>query len=271
MADCVQNVGSADPPLRRLKMCQRFRCADENIWGWFRYTQRVQREFHWRQRLVLRVIPPVAAMVIRLLGMTLRYEDVVEEGGTIGFDVPPPAVYAFWHRSLLSCAWRFRKRKIVILISRSFDGELIARTVERLGYVAVRGSSSRDGFTGLLNLQRAYEEGHYCGITADGPRGPRYVAKRGTAQLAALVGAQVGSFYALPDRAWELGSWDRLLVPKPFSKIYVSWPRLAAAEHEAVQAALDRSVVMAEAALRGKRASEPVTMPAGGCEAGKQP
>ena len=228
----------------------------ENFCRPFRYTLRVPGEFNWKQRVALRVVPPVAAMVIRLLGATLRYRDVVEEGGTIGFDVPPPAVYAFWHRALLSCAWRFRKRRIVILISRSFDGELIARTVERLGFVAVRGSSSRDGMAGLLNLQRAYEEGHYCGITADGPRGPRYVAKRGAAQLAALVGTQVGTFYALPERAWELGSWDRLLVPKPFSKVYVSWPKLAAAEHEAVQSSLERSVRMAEGALRDARRRE---------------
>src|SRR5271170_323958 len=111
-------------------------------------------------------------MAIRCLGVTLRYRDVCEPGATPGYDIPPPAVYAFWHRCLLAGAWRFRNYNLNILISRSFDGELIARTVERLGFVAIRGSSSRDGAPGLRNMQRAYLAGHYCAFTADGPRGP---------------------------------------------------------------------------------------------------
>ena len=192
------------------------------------------------------MVPPLAALAIRLLGMTLRYRDVVEEGGTLGFDVPPPAVYAFWHRALLGCAWRFRGRDIAILISQSFDGEMISRTVERLGFRVVRGSSSRGAAPGLRNLQRAYEEGRYCAITADGPRGPVYVAKPGAAQLAKLVGARVGAFHALPERAWELGSWDRFLVPKPFSRVVVSWAAHAEADTGAVQRALERAVALAE-------------------------
>ncbi len=102
--------------------------------------------YNLKQRIALALVPRLASLIIRLLGMTLRYEDVCEPGATPGYDSPPPAVYAFWHRCLLAGAWRFRKYGLTILISRSFDGELIARTVERLGYVAIRGSSShRDG------------------------------------------------------------------------------------------------------------------------------
>ncbi|MEO6815511.1 MAG: DUF374 domain-containing protein, partial [Edaphobacter sp.] len=132
-----------------------------------------------KQRLALAVIPRLASAVICCLGVTLRYEDVCDPGTLPGYDTPPPAVYAFWHRCLLASAWRFRDHGVTILISRSFDGELIARTVERLGFVAIRGSSSRDGAAGLRNLQRAYVAGHYCAITADGPRGPAQVAKPG--------------------------------------------------------------------------------------------
>ena len=141
--------------------------------------------YNLKQRITLAIVPRLASLIIRLLGMTLRYEDVCEPGATPGYDSPPPAVYAFWHRCLLAGAWRFRKYGLTILISRSFDGELIARTVERLGYVAIRGSSSRDGAPGLRNMQRAYLSGHYCAFTADGPRGPAMVAKPGAAQLAA--------------------------------------------------------------------------------------
>jgi lysophospholipid acyltransferase (LPLAT)-like uncharacterized protein len=211
------------------------------------------------QRLALAVVPPLAALLIRLLGLTLRYEDRAEPGVTPGYAISGPTVFAFWHRSLLACAHRFRNLDIAILISPSFDGELIARTVELLGFRAVRGSSSRGGAAGLRNMQIAYAEGHRCAFTADGPRGPVFVAKPGAAQLAnsvggagadrAAAGTWVGCFYALPDRAWQLRSWDRFLIPKPFSRVVLTWPaHIPAGEvtTAAVQTALDRAVQMAE-------------------------
>jgi lysophospholipid acyltransferase (LPLAT)-like uncharacterized protein len=206
------------------------------------------RKFRPAQRVALAVVPRLAALAIRLLGMTLRYEDRCEPGVTPGYAIPGPTVFAFWHRSLLACAYRFRGLDIAILISPSFDGELIARTVELLGFRAVRGSSSRGGAAGLRNMVLAYEAGQRCAFTADGPRGPVYVAKAGVAQLALSVGAWVGCFYALPARAWELRSWDRFLIPKPFSRVILTWPaHIAAAEvsSAAVQAALDHGVEMA--------------------------
>lgn len=196
--------------------------------------------------MALAVIPRIASALIMCLGMTLRYRDVAEPGATPGYDVPPPAIYAFWHRCLLACAWRFRGHRIHILISRSFDGELIARTVERLGFVAVRGSSSRDGAPGLRNLQRAFLEGNYCAVTADGPRGPVYVAKPGVTQLATLVDSKVAAFYVHPEGAWQLRSWDRFLIPRPFSRVTVAWSRSVTADRGEVQGALDRAVALAE-------------------------
>lgn len=213
------------------------------------------------QRMALALVPPLAALAIRLLGMTLRYEDRVEPGATPGYEIPGPVVFAFWHRSLLACAHRFRNLDIAILISGSFDGQLIARTVELLGFTAIQGSSSRGGAAGLRNMQLAYAAGHRCAFTADGPRGPVFVAKPGAAQLANSVGGGpggpgdpqppgtwVGCFYALPDRAWELKSWDRFLIPKPFSRVVLTWPRHVPAGEvtpASVQAGLDRAVAMA--------------------------
>src|SRR5262249_14943336 len=111
------------------------------------------QRYNLKQRIVLAVVPRLAYMIICLLGVTLRFEDIAEPGATPAYHTPPPLIYALWHRCLLACAWRFRQGKIHILISQSFDGELIARTVEQLGFVAVRGSSSRDGAAGLRNLQ----------------------------------------------------------------------------------------------------------------------
>ncbi len=201
-----------------------------------------------KQRIALAVVPRLASVAICCLGVTLRYRDVCEPGATPGYDIPPPGVYAFWHRCLLAGAWRFRNYGLTILISRSFDGELIARTVERLGFVAIRGSSSRDGAPGLRNMQRAYLAGHYCAITADGPRGPAMVAKPGAAQLAQLVNTTVSTCYVHPHRAWQLRSWDRFLIPKPFSLVTIGWTCPAPPNQPAVQAALDRSVELAQSA-----------------------
>jgi hypothetical protein len=206
----------------------------------------VPHAYTLKQRLALAIIPRLASAFICCLGVTLRYEDVCDSGAVPGFDAPTHGVYAFWHRCLLASAWHFRNHGVAILISRSFDGELIARTVERLGFVAVRGSSSRHGAIGLRNLQRAYDSGRYCAVTADGPRGPAQIAKSGVVQLANLVNTMVGTFYVHPHRAWQLRSWDRFLIPKPFSRVTVSWTAHVPADQTAVQAALDRSVELAQ-------------------------
>ncbi len=200
------------------------------------------------QRLTLAMVPGLAALLIRVVGATLRYEDVYvpQNVTTRGDIIPGPTVFAFWHRSLLACAHRFRDKDIAILISRSFDGELIARTVERLGFKAVRGSSSRGGAVALRQMVDAYNAGHRCAFTADGPRGPAMVTQPGPVQLAQLVKAPwVGAFYALPLSAWQLDSWDRFLIPKPFSRVVFTWPPhipAAALTLAAVQAALDQAV-----------------------------
>ncbi len=197
------------------------------------------------QRLALAVVPPLAAALIRVLGATLRYRDINAPAVPVGIEIPGPVVFAFWHRTLLVCAHRFRNKGIAILISPSFDGEMIARTVARLGFHPMRGSSSRGGAAGLRNMTQAYAEGHRCAITADGPRGPNRVAKPGVVQLAELTGAPwIGVYYALPNRAWELNSWDRFLIPKPFSTVTFTWPAHVSPNLDAVQSALDEAVRM---------------------------
>ena len=225
-----------------------------------------QRPFSAKQRFLLAIIPPLAALLIRALGMTLRYEDVFPPDAVNpipGDAIPGPTVYAFWHRSLLACAHRFRNKDIAILISQSFDGELIARTVELLGFKAIRGSSSRGGAAGLRGMAEAYAAGHRCAITADGPRGPAQIAKPGTAQLAQLVSAPwVGAFNAIPLNAWELKTWDRFLIPKPFSKVLLTFPHHVPTHAPdlqfAIQQSLDESVLMGSHAKPPAYAVPPV-------------
>ena len=195
--------------------------------------------------------PPLAALAIRALGATLRYRDINAPDTPVGIEVPGPTVFAFWHCCLLTCAHRFRNKDIAILISPSFDGELIARTVGYLGFYPVRGSSSRGGAAGLRGMADACTKGHCCAFTADGPRGPAQVAKAGPVQLAELSAATwIGCFHAQPDRAWYLSSWDRFMIPKPFSTVTFTWPSHVPPELEAVQRALDEAVQMSNAPLR---------------------
>jgi len=87
----------------------------------------------------------------------------------------------------------------------------------------VRGSSSRAGGEGLRGLKRIIEAGRPAIFTADGPRGPIYKTKMGPIKLAQMTGAPIGAFHFQPERAWVVNSWDRFLVPKPFTRIVVSW------------------------------------------------
>ena len=126
---------------------------------------------------------------------------------------------------MLPCAIYFHRTRATILISRSFDGELITRTLRLFGFRAVRGSSSRSAREGLLGLVEVIRQGGPAIFTADGPRGPVYQTKMGPIKLAQLTGAPIGAFHLEPEHAWVVNSWDRFLVPMPFTRIVVSWAR----------------------------------------------
>lgn len=210
--------------------------------------------FSRKQRLLLAIVPRLASFLIWLLGRTLRFRDVCAPGTIPGDRLRGPGVYGFWHRSLLMAAYRFRHQGFVIVISQSFDGELIARTVERLGFLVVRGSSSRGGAQALIAMERLVHKRHVAAFTADGPRGPVYIAKPGLTLLAQRTTKDVGAFHLMPKRAWKLKSWDSFLIPKPFTRVTVSWPQhvqVAADEpteiaHARVQQMMEEAIAMAE-------------------------
>ncbi len=202
-------------------------------------------------------MPPLAAVLIRLLARTLRYESIREDGGEADWyrtrgDAGEPALWCFWHRNLLVAACYFVGRpRTTLLISASRDGELIARTIERLGYSTVRGSSSRRGASGLRALARAVNDGATGVIPADGPRGPRYQLKPGMVRLSRLTGLPVHTFYMQPERAWVLRSWDGLLIPRPFSRVQIVWGRPVRAPDEVAEESARREAEATLERLRG--------------------
>ncbi len=217
------------------------------------------RRFSLGQRILLRLISWASYLAISLIGPTLRYSISWEEAPS-----PPdaiyekPVIYSFWHRAVFASAWLWRKTGIAVMVSRSFDGEYIARTIEKLGFVAVRGSSSRGGAAALLGLKSQLEQGNLVAFTIDGPRGPKYVAKPGPVLLSRASAFPMAAFYVALSDAWVLNTWDQMTIPKPFSKALVRFsskirvPADAESEaqmaefHRQLQAALDRVTGFAE-------------------------
>jgi len=190
-------------------------------------TNHASSPFTFGQRLVLAVVPRLVWVLLQLAGRTWRFEIIGEEGAT-----PLPSgegadaeIFCFWHQCVLPCTFYYRHTHATIIVSRSFDGELITRTLELFGFRTTRGSSSAGGREGLLGLKRVLEDGRPAIFTADGPRGPKYRTKMGPIKLAQMTGARIGAFHLEPERAWTLHSWDRFLVPRPFTRIAVSWAR----------------------------------------------
>ncbi len=214
--------------------------------------------FTLSQRLVLAIVPRVVWALLWLVGLTWRFEAIGEEGATplVYGRGAGAEIFCFWHQCVLPCAFYYRRTGATILISRSFDGELITRILNLFGFHAVRGSSSRGAREGLLGLSRVIERGTPAIFTADGPRGPIYQTKMGPIKLAQMTGARIGAFHLEPERAWTMRSWDRFLIPKPFTRICVSWARwtyvpadLAAEDfepqREELNAALERARMQA--------------------------
>jgi lysophospholipid acyltransferase (LPLAT)-like uncharacterized protein len=213
------------------------------------------------ERVQLTLVSWIVPALLRLIGCTLRATMTYEEGAIQSLDEVYPGIFPFWHRCVLPATWLYRHQHPAVMTSRSLDGEYIARVIRRFGFVPVRGSSSRGGSRALLEMNQQLEQGNAVAFTIDGPRGPRYVAKKGPVLLARMSGAAITAFYVAVDRAWVLKTWDALVIPKPFSRIYVRFARKifvppdaddAAMEryHTEMQAALDRITTFAEAQFR---------------------
>lgn len=161
-----------------------------------------------------------------------RYERFVRQGR--------PVIFAVWHGRLLPLTYYHRDRGIAAIISRSEDGEYIARVVEGWGYRTVRGSTSRGGSEALRGLVKAARKGHSLAITPDGPRGPRQRLQPGVITAAQLTGLPIIPLAGGCSRAWWPGSWDRFCVPKPFSTVRVLYGQPRFVDRNATDAELRR-------------------------------
>lgn len=173
----------------------------------------------WRKRAEVAAIAGLGYPLIAALGHTLRWRvDGLEHFTAIVASGRQP-VMAFWHGRILPATFYFRRRGIVVITSENFDGEWIARIIERFGYGTARGSSSRGARKAMLQMVRAMTDGKAVGFTIDGPRGPAQVAQPGAVWLAKATGNPVLPFHLEASAHWTMKSWDRTQIPKPFSTV----------------------------------------------------
>ncbi len=173
------------------------------------------------QLLQARAIALAAAPLIGGLCRTLTWKVEGAEHYDAIITSGRQPILACWHGRILTGLYYFRHRGIVALASQNFDGEWITRILERFGYTAARGSTSRGGARALVQMRRELAAGHGVAFTVDGPRGPARVVQPGVAWLAGATGQPILPFHLEADRYWTTRSWDSAQVPKPFSTVSV--------------------------------------------------
>ncbi|HVF31333.1 MAG TPA: lysophospholipid acyltransferase family protein [Pyrinomonadaceae bacterium] len=182
------------------------------------YTFESLTKYPLKERLMIRLADATFYLVISVIGWTIRWETEglehirrVEAAGKV-------PIYCLWHERIFAGTYFLRGRGIVVITSQSLDGEYIARFLKRFGFGTVRGSSTRGGVRALVEMIRLMRRGLAMAFTVDGPRGPRREAKTGAVVLARKSGNPMVPFSVHLHRCWTVNSWDRLQIPKPFTR-----------------------------------------------------
>ena len=169
-----------------------------------------------------KIMPYIGLLIVKIISSTYRIRIVkpeIEQNVLSRGQIP---IYASWHQRFFPGITFFAKRKpISIIISQSRDGEFISRIVNMLGFQPVRGSSSRGGGKALNEICEMAHRGHRIGHIVDGPRGPFSVVKPGLIKIAQISGMPIIPTITSAENKWVFNSWDRFIVPKPFSRVII--------------------------------------------------
>jgi lysophospholipid acyltransferase (LPLAT)-like uncharacterized protein len=169
------------------------------------------------------VVRVCATPVVRALSRSWQFETHREERWHRAVADPLPYIFVLWHEAILPLLWHHRDSGIAIVVSQGREGRYVGDYASRLGYRLLSGSSSRGGPRALLGAVRSLEEGHPVAITPDGPKGPRRELKPGVVQAAQRTGALVVPLHAVAHPVWQVGSWDRMVIPKPRARVVVGY------------------------------------------------
>lgn len=182
-----------------------------------------ERDAHsMRDALYGRVLPPLVALLIRGLRSTWTVRAHGRELLERFAAEDRRYVHVFWHAHILLGIYSYVGPRIVVMISRHRDGELIAKTVERFGYLAARGSTTEGGSAAFREMVHAVRAGMDICFTPDGPRGPARKVQPGTIAAARALGIPIVPVVGGADRAWRLNSWDRFVVPRPGARVLLA-------------------------------------------------
>lgn len=171
------------------------------------------------------IIINFAYWLIYLICRTLRVVQYDDASAREFYDKGENLIFAFWHRRLFYLGYnhvkRFPDKKACVLVSQSRDGTRIGRIVKKIGVDYIQGSSSRGGAAAFKQLVQVLKDGNTAAITPDGPRGPRGIVQKGVVSLARVSGRPVVPLCYHVSRFIELKSWDRFVIPVPFSRLRV--------------------------------------------------
>jgi lysophospholipid acyltransferase (LPLAT)-like uncharacterized protein len=221
---------------------------------------------HFKRRppkWVVFCVSALASLALKILASTWRIRYV---GGDLERDLERrygAVIYAFWHGRLLMPAATHSGRKVRIMVSEARDGEWVAALVERMGFKPIRGSTSRGGRAALKHIVKDARKGYSVAITPDGPRGPFASVGPGALFLARLSGLPIVPAGVTARDRWEMPSWDKFQIPKPFTTVVllgtkaIIVPRRAGEEEiekcrEELREALIQMNALAERVARGE-------------------
>ncbi len=169
-----------------------------------------------------RMIAPLLSRVYSLYSRTYRTTIINDRNFRELPPHRPPIIFAHWHSDDLSMIGPHRNKGHTILVSQSRDGDLLAHALEHLGYRTIRGSSTRGGARGLLQLIQSVRSGADTVVTVDGPTGPRGIVKPGIIMLSLKTGAPIQTLGAQASRKFVFrNSWSQTFLPAPFSKVHI--------------------------------------------------
>jgi len=178
--------------------------------------------YSFKDRFLIRAADLAFFLLIKMIGKTIKFEiDGWEnwEAATRDNHIP---IYTIWHNRVFLSTYFWQRRGILVMTSQSFDGEYIARFIQRFGYGAARGSSTRGATGAVVEMVRLMRAGFPAGFKIDGPKGPRYEAKMGSVLVAKKTGFPILPFTITAKRFWEAKkSWDQFQIPKPFTRACV--------------------------------------------------
>lgn len=194
-----------------------------------------------RERLLIRLADYAFYVLIFLIGKTIRFEKIGWEHYEASKENGKTPILAFWHNRIFTATYYFRNRGIVVMSSYSFDGEYVARFIQRFGFGVVRGSSTRGGIGALIEMIKLMRKNFPMGFSVDGPKGPKYVVKSGACLLAKKTGNPIVPFNIEVEKYWEVKNWDRLQIPKPFTRARVQIAEPIYVPHDASDEDIEKS------------------------------